>query len=510
MRERLIKLSSKIMVLLLAFVMVFGFDSGVYAGPQEDLEKGMVELSNDDTLTFKAGETYIVALRGGQGGYGGSGYQVQYYTSEEQSAGSGYYYYIRSGGGGAQGVVNYYQITAQNDTTLNFYKGNNGGTGGNHDGAIYGGGGGRNSINLGNGGSGSNGNGPSYRHSGGGGGGGAASVITFNNDVELRLVANGAQGGSGASTYYRNRDGTYDYNYSGGSGGTGGTATQTLTEVPGLEIKVLSNAEGSAKVNTPSSGRVIIRKQRKATGDAIKVSDLMAGEHIVLTNSVDNASTIFQKTANDFEFKWLSGSTYYYTGGTGRPLDWSFFSKYVVSGSGSTSNIIVKVKKDLSFLGGDGSSIFPYYPEAAGSVSGGSGGSAIESFQNTETLSNSIISVSTQIETLLNYQKEKDELELNSTKSSNLPFTFSAKSLTGATATKSSTMPIILKINGRKSQELTYSVSINDGEESEPNFITSNNIITINGLVSGYNTIVIKVSDADNNYQIEVVNIWKI
>ncbi len=519
--------SYKKISIILAFLLIFNIllnNNISYADSyQEQLDKGLVELYSDTSITLRAGETYYIALQGGKGGSGGSGLDINIEKNR---------YTTRGGNLGSNGTTNYYEVIVESDTIISLYRGNNGSTG---DSAPYtvngdypdriakGGNGGKNALNLGSGLSGEDGkesrcnvglaNGDRIRyHSAAGGGGGAASIITFNGDINNRITAKGGSGGSGAVTEFKKEDGKryYKTNDNPGSGGSGGSVSQNYSNIPGVTVKQLTAAEGSAKVKVPTKSGAIIRKQRKDTGRAIPVNDLMSGEHIVLTNSIDNAATIFRKTSNDLEFEYFSGAHAYYDGGTTRYLDWHSFSKYAVSGNtGSGSNMKIIVKPDLVFVGGDGTATRPYYPEPAGSISngGGSGNSGGINPDNYEDLINSIISVSSMIEnlnnTIINNNQKNNNNEF-------IPFTLELKPVNGAYATKKDNIDIHLKANGRRINELSYMVSVNGTQDEELQSVPITGIINIKGLDSGHNTIVVTVMDLEGNTQTEIINIWRL
>lgn len=521
--KRNVKFWSCILVVVMAFGVISPYKA--YAATyQEMLDAGLVELTSNVSLTLRAGETYYISLRGGDGGGGGSSIRF------DQRNGSVSY---TGGGGASRGGVNYYSVEVASDTVINLYTGGGGYRGQDCNyqfknppewGSVSGGSGGSNALGMGNGSPGGNGvsyyswddtkAGRLYYGAGSGGGGGAASIITFGGNNNNRITAPGGYGGSSGYIYFYNYDGESRYypDTPYGRGGAGGSASQNFASIPGVTVKQLSSAEGIARVKEPTNSGAVIRKQRKETGQVLSVKDLMVGEHIVLTNSVDNSSTTFRKTSNEYEFEYQGGRSSYYTGGSSTNyLSWMDFSKYAVSGAGASSSMKIIVKSDLTFVGGDGTAIRPYYPEPAGRIASEGGSSVEKSSEDIEALVNSIISVSSMVENLNNTLSAQGNNEIeDSTAKEFKPFDIKIKTLNGASATKQSSIQLHAGVTGRALSEIDYKVVINGQTVKDYASFPSDGIITVTGLLSGQNSIQIIIKDAEGNTSSDIINIWKV
>lgn len=475
-----------------------------YAGPTEDLRaRGFIEMYNDFSATLKAGKTYYIALRGGDGGDGSAG---QFESGEVTG----------SGGQGYLGSISYYKVVVDNDTLVKFHKGENGEDGfnilENHSNS-YGGNGGRNSYGQGYGseGEGSNNSDKVYGGSlgiaGAGGGGGGASIMTFLGNNTYRIVANGGEGGKGGSLIAGSFSGGRAY---GGWGGKGGTLSQNFSNIPGVTVTQVSNFEGAARVKTPASSGVAIKELRDVRGgESLKVSDIQVGEKIVLSNSIDGSLTMFEKTEKPYEFKYLDGATEF-TSETGKSLfRWYAFSKYAVSGMNYGKDMLIVVKQDLTFVGGEGNAIFPYYPEEAGSIDKSAGGKGM-TLEDIELLSNSILSVAKQLEDSLNYEKKFNDENQEKSKAAYIPFSINAKSVNNLTVTKNSSIAIVINVNGRESSTVKYNITVNGAFNDTWTKLPQNNIVTVTGLSNGYNTILVSIRDENSDTQTDVISIWRI
>ena len=407
------------------------------------------------------------------------------------------------------GSISYYKVESiTNDTVVNFYVGGTGGTGSHWDQASSAGGsGGTNSSGLG--GTGSVGEPKGWSNNGAGGGGGGASVARISG-TSNRMTASGGKGGTGAYHRFEDRDGWKYYpSRPAGAGGAGGSLGHVISDTSKVKITALSSAQGGAYVSATSAGGMAIRKQRKATGEPIALSSLATGENIVLTNSIDNRATIFAKQANG-TFKHSGGATAYESY-RAASLEWYHFSKYAVSGTGNTTNLVIRLKPDLTFVGGDGSLNHPFYPEPAGSTTTSGGGSSAQSSDDSEMMANSIISVAAQIETLIQKQEEISQMEMQNKNVNTAPVIESFILMHNATATKSTKPTVELSAYDDSTQFADLQVQFRLTTTGWTTVQSAQNTMTPALTLSpGLNNLYIRVIDASGAVAEKRISIWKI
>lgn len=162
------------------------------------------------------------------------------------------------------------------------------------------------------------------------------------------------------------------------------------TNIAGIQWQEISAAKAAALgIDIKLNRTVKIRKEIVISGDEIKFTDLPLGSHIVLSN-VNGLYTIFRKF-NDHQVEYATGNTLYYYGGNKTPQYWFHFPDYAVNGNGYGNGLILIIKEDLTFIGGNGTLGNPSYPTPAGAISGGGGDSEIDYTDKYQQIINSLI-----------------------------------------------------------------------------------------------------------------------